>query len=44
VLGEAVGDGCVLGTIDGAGRIEIGPLVTIDTSAGLPSELCWLAV
>ena len=44
VLGEAVGDGCVLGTIDGDGKIDIGPLVKIDTSAGLPSELCWLAV
>jgi 6-phosphogluconolactonase (cycloisomerase 2 family) len=44
VLGEAVGDGCVLGTIDEEGKVEIGPLVKIDTSAGLPSELCWLAV
>ena len=26
------------------GKISIGPLVKIDTSAGLPSELCWLAV
>ena len=31
-------------TIDGDGKINIGPLVKIDTSAGLPSELCWLAV
>ena len=44
VLGEAVGDGCVLGTIDDDGDVEIGPLVKIDTSAGLPSELCWLSV
>src|SRR5262245_30483499 len=44
VVGEAVGDGCVLGTIDDEGKVEIGPLVKIDTSAGLPSELCWLAV
>ena len=44
VVGEAVGDGCVLGTIDDDGKVEIGPLVKIDTSAGLPSELCWLAV
>src|SRR5262245_24632006 len=44
VLGEAVGDGCVMGTIEPDGRIEIGPLVRIDTSAGQPSELCWLAV
>jgi 6-phosphogluconolactonase (cycloisomerase 2 family) len=44
VLGEAVGDGCVLGTIDDDGKVEIGPLVKIDTSRGLPSELCWLSV
>jgi len=44
VLGEAVGDGCVMGTIDANGKISIGPLVSIDTSAGKPSELCWLAV
>jgi len=44
VIGYAVGDGCALATIDGDGEISVGPLVKIDTSAGLPSELCWLAV
>ena len=44
VIGYAVGDGCAMGTIDGDGQISIGPLVKIDTSAGLPSELCWLSV
>src|SRR5262245_47561662 len=44
VVAEAVGDGCVLGKIDRDGKLEIGPLVKIDTSAGQPSELCWLAV
>jgi 6-phosphogluconolactonase (cycloisomerase 2 family) len=44
VLGYAVGDGCALGTIDKNGKIGIGPLVKINTSAGVPSELCWLAV
>jgi 6-phosphogluconolactonase (cycloisomerase 2 family) len=44
VLGYAVGDGCAIGTIDGDGNLKIGPLVKIDTGAGLPSELCWLAV
>jgi hypothetical protein len=44
VLGYAVGDGCALGTIDKNGKIGMGPLVKINTSAGLPSELCWLAV
>jgi 6-phosphogluconolactonase (cycloisomerase 2 family) len=44
VIGYAVGDGCALATIDGDGKINVGPLVKIDTSAGLPSELCWLGV
>ena len=44
VIGYAVGDGCAVATIDGDGKINVGPLVKIDTSAGLPSELCWLGV
>lgn len=44
VVGEAVGDGLVIGSIDANGRIGFGPLVQIDTSAGKPSELCWLSV
>ena len=44
VIGYAVGDGCAIATIDSAGQISVGPLVKIDTSPGLPSELCWLAV
>src|SRR5262245_38293086 len=44
VIGYAVGDGCAMGTIDADGKLNIGPLVKIDTSAGLSSELCWLAV
>jgi hypothetical protein len=44
IVGYAVGDGCAMGTIDVGGRINIGPLVKIDTSTGLPSELCWLSV
>jgi 6-phosphogluconolactonase (cycloisomerase 2 family) len=44
VIGYAVGDGCAMGTIDEDGNLNIGPLVKIDTSPGLPSELCWLAV
>jgi 6-phosphogluconolactonase (cycloisomerase 2 family) len=44
VIGQAVGDGIVQGTIDDNGKVEIGELVKIDTSAGLPSELCWLSV
>jgi Lactonase, 7-bladed beta-propeller len=44
VIGYAVGDGCAMGTIQKDGKVSIGPLVKIDTSAGLPSELCWLSV
>ena len=44
VVGEAVGDGVSFGTIDANGKITISAPVTIDTSAGKPSELCWLAV
>jgi 6-phosphogluconolactonase (cycloisomerase 2 family) len=44
LIGEAVGNGVVMGSIDADGRIDIGTLVPIDTSAGKPSELCWLAV
>ena len=44
VVAEAVGDGCVMGTIDEQGNLSISPVVTIDTSAGKPSEICWLAI
>src|SRR5215470_4603400 len=44
VIGYAVGDGCSIGTIAQDGTLNIGSLVKIDTSAGVPSELCWLAV
>jgi hypothetical protein len=44
ILGEAVGDGLVMGMLDQDGKVGIGPLVPIDTSAGKPSELCWLSV
>jgi 6-phosphogluconolactonase (cycloisomerase 2 family) len=44
IIGTAVGDGLVMSSIDEDGRIGIGPLVPIDTSAGKPSELCWLAI
>jgi 6-phosphogluconolactonase (cycloisomerase 2 family) len=44
VIGYAVGDGCSIGTIEQDGTVNIGSLVKIDTSAGVPSELCWLAV
>lgn len=44
IIGTAIGDGLVMSSIDADGRIGIGPLVPIDTSAGRPSELCWLAI
>ncbi len=40
----AAGNGVVMSSIDADGRIGIDPLVPIDTSAGKPSELCWLAI
>jgi lactonase family protein with 7-bladed beta-propeller len=44
VIGYAVGDGVVMGHIDEDGRIGLGPLVPINTSAGKPAELCWLSI
>jgi 6-phosphogluconolactonase (cycloisomerase 2 family) len=44
VIAYAVGDGCSMGTIEKDGTLSIGSVVKIDTSAGVPSELCWLAV
>ena len=35
---------CSMGTIEDDGRVNIGPLVKIDTSAGVPTELCWASV
>src|SRR3546814_296881 len=42
--GVAVGDGVLMSRIDEKGHITNEPLVPIDTSAGKPSELCWLQV
>jgi hypothetical protein len=44
ITGTAVGDGLVMSSIDAEGRIGIGPLVRLDSSAGEPSEVCWLAI
>jgi len=44
INGIAAGNGVVMSNIDADGRISISPLVPIDTSAGKPSELCWLAI
>ena len=44
LIGYGVADGLAMGRIDAEGKINVGPIVKIDTSAGLPSEVCWLAV
>ncbi|HEY6310043.1 MAG TPA: hypothetical protein VIY52_04460 [Streptosporangiaceae bacterium] len=44
VLGYAVSDGVALGRIDEDGNLDIGPVMPIDTSGGLPSELCWVSL
>jgi 6-phosphogluconolactonase (cycloisomerase 2 family) len=44
IIGLAVSDGVAIGRIDARGKITVGPVAPIDTSAGVPSELCWLAV
>ena len=44
INGIAAGNGLVTSSIDAHGRVGIGRLVPIDTSAGKPSELCWLAI
>ena len=44
IIGYAVADGLSLATLDSDGNVSTGPVVKVDTSAGLPSELCWLSV
>jgi 6-phosphogluconolactonase (cycloisomerase 2 family) len=44
VIGYAVADGLALATIDEDGKVATGPVVKLGTSAGLPSELCWLSI
>jgi 6-phosphogluconolactonase (cycloisomerase 2 family) len=44
VIASTVGDGLVMGHIDEDGKIELSSLVPLDTSAGKPSEVCWLSV
>jgi 6-phosphogluconolactonase (cycloisomerase 2 family) len=44
LIGYAVSDGVSLATLDSDGKVSTGPVVPVDTSAGLPSELCWLSI
>lgn len=44
VIGYAVADGLALATLDSDGSVATSPVVQVDTSGGLPSELCWLSI
>jgi 6-phosphogluconolactonase (cycloisomerase 2 family) len=44
IIAYAVADGVSLGSIDADGKVSVGAVAPIDTSRGVPSELCWLAV
>ena len=44
VIGYAVADGLSLATLSADGTVETSPVVQLDTSAGRPSELCWLSI
>jgi 6-phosphogluconolactonase (cycloisomerase 2 family) len=44
LVGYAVSNGVSIGKVDANGKITVSAPVALDTSAGLPSELCWLAV
>jgi 6-phosphogluconolactonase (cycloisomerase 2 family) len=44
LIGYAVSNGVGMAGFDQDGRIRPGRIVHLDTSAGLPSELCWLSV
>jgi 6-phosphogluconolactonase (cycloisomerase 2 family) len=44
IIGYAVADGLSLATLDSDGTVSTGPVVQIDTSAGKPTELCWLSI
>jgi len=44
VVGYAISNGVSVGKVDANGKIAVSTPITLDTSAGLPSELCWLAV
>src|SRR4029077_2466472 len=36
--------GVAMGRINSDGKIELGPIVPVDTSGGRPSELCWVSI
>ena len=44
INGYAVSDGIAISHIDAKGHVTSGAAVQINTAAGKPSELCWLAI
>jgi DNA-binding beta-propeller fold protein YncE len=40
----AASDGLAVSTINKAGKVRSGPVVPIDASRGMPSELCWISL
>jgi 6-phosphogluconolactonase (cycloisomerase 2 family) len=44
IVGYAVADGLSLASLGADGTVSTGPVVQLDTSAGRPSELCWLSI
>jgi hypothetical protein len=44
IIGYAVADGVALATLDSDGKVSVGPVLRLDTSRGVPSELCWLSI
>jgi 6-phosphogluconolactonase (cycloisomerase 2 family) len=44
VVGYAVSNGISIGKVDANGKITVSAPIALNTSAGVPSELCWLAV
>lgn len=44
INGLAAGNGLVMGKIDANGTVTNSPIVSINTSKGMPSELCWISI
>ncbi len=44
INGYAASGGIAMCTIDASGKVTCGPVVKVDQSIGMPSELCWVAI